>query len=117
MGENYPKILKTEFPDKWNYLTKKLAYPYEYFNIIDDYQKSINKLKKKNFFSKLKNDYPSDEEMERKMDFIKKFNIKNGEELTQRCLKSDILFLSCVFENFTKVSVNEFGINPLYCVG
>ena len=24
--------------------------------------------------------------------------------------------LACVFEKFTKVSVNEFDINPLYCV-
>ena len=24
--------------------------------------------------------------------------------------------LTCVFENFMKVSANEFGINPLYCV-
>ena len=24
--------------------------------------------------------------------------------------------LACVFEKFVKVSVNEFGINPLYCV-
>ena len=29
MGQNDFKILKTEFPDKWKYLTKKLAYPYE----------------------------------------------------------------------------------------
>ena len=29
MGENDLKILKTGFPDKWKYLTKKLAYPYE----------------------------------------------------------------------------------------
>ena len=33
MGENDLKILKTGFPDKWKYLTKKLAYPYEYFNM------------------------------------------------------------------------------------
>ena len=39
MGENDLKILKTEYPDKWKYLTKNLAYPYEYFNSIDDYQK------------------------------------------------------------------------------
>ena len=32
MGKNDPKILKTGFPDKWKYLTKKLAYPYEFFN-------------------------------------------------------------------------------------
>ena len=30
MGQNYLKILKTDFPDiKWKYITKKIAYPYE----------------------------------------------------------------------------------------
>ena len=50
------------------------------------------------------------------MDIIKRFNIKNGEGLTEIYLKSDVLLLACVFEKFIKVSVNEFGINPLYCV-
>ena len=44
MGENDLKILKTGFPDKWKYLTKKLAYPYEFFNSIEDYQKPVNNL-------------------------------------------------------------------------
>ena len=43
MGENDPKILKTEFPDKWKVLTEKILYPYEYFNNIDDYQKPVDK--------------------------------------------------------------------------
>ena len=30
--------------------------------------------------------------------------------------KSDVLLLSCVFENFIKVSVSKFDINPLYRV-
>ena len=42
MGENNLKILKTEFLDKWKYLTKKLAFPYENFNCVDDYQKLLN---------------------------------------------------------------------------
>ena len=46
MGEKDLKILKTKFPDNWKYLTKKLAYPYEYFNSIEDYQKSVDNLKK-----------------------------------------------------------------------
>ena len=29
IGESYLKFLKTGFPDKWKYLNKKLAYPYE----------------------------------------------------------------------------------------
>ena len=31
-------------------------------------------------------------------------------------MKSDVLLLACVFEKFIKVSVNEFCINPIYCV-
>ena len=73
-------------------------------------------MENKNFFSKLKNKYPDYEEIERTMDIIKRFNIKNGEELTEIYLKSDVLLLACVFEKFIKVSVNEFGVNPLYCV-
>ena len=116
MGENDLKILKTGFPDKWKYLTKKLAYPYEYFNSIEDYQKPVDNLKKEHFFSKLKNKCPDDEEIERTEEIIKIFDIKNGEELTEIYLKSDVLLLACVFGKFTKVSVNEFKINLLYCV-
>ena len=46
IGENDLNILKTGFPDKWKYLTKKLAYPYEYFNSIEDYQKPVDNLMK-----------------------------------------------------------------------
>ena len=42
--------------------------------------------------------------------------MRNGEELTQLYLKGDVSLLVCVFEKFIKVSINEFGINPLYYV-
>ena len=99
MGENDLKILKTGFPDKWKFLSKKLAYPYENFNSIDDYQKPVNNLKKEDFFSKLKNKYPDDEEIQRTKDIIKRFNIKNGEELTEIYLKSDVLCLHVPLKN------------------
>ena len=113
MGENDLKILKTGFLDKWKQLTKKLAYPYEYFNSIDDFQKPVDNLKKEDSFSKLTNDYPCCKEIERKKEIFKNFNFKKG-ELTQMYLKSDVLLLACVFEKIKIVSVNEFGINPLY---
>ena len=116
MGEKDHQFLKTGFLDKWNFLTKKSAYPFEYFNGNDDCQKPVNNLKNEHFFSKLKTDYPIDEEIQRTREIIKNLNIKNGVELTRKYLKSDVLFLPCVFENFIKVSVNEFCINPLYCV-
>ena len=64
----------------------------------------------------MKNKCPDDEEIERTKEIIKIFDIKNGEELGEIYLKSDVLLLACVFEKFIKVSINEFKINPLYCV-
>ena len=55
-------------------------------------------------------------EIERTSKIIQTFNIKNGEELTQLYLKSDVILLADIFENFIKVSLKEFKINPLYCV-
>ena len=116
MGENDPKILKTEFPGiKWKYLTKKLAYPYEFFKSLADYQKPVDNLKNDDFFSKLNNKSPDDEEIERRREIIKVFENKNG-ELTQLYLKSDVLLLACLSEKFIKVSINKFKIIPLYCV-
>ena len=108
--------MKKDFPDKWQYLNKKLAYPYEYFNSINDYKKPVNDLKKEDFFSKLKNDCPDDVEIERTKEIIKLFNIKDGEELTKLYCKSDVILLADVFEKFVKVSTEEYKINPLYCV-
>ena len=47
MGENDLKTLKTGFPDKWKYLTKNLADPYEHFKSTDDFQKPVGNLKKR----------------------------------------------------------------------
>ena len=66
--------------------------------------------------SKLKNNCPNGKEIERTKEIIELFNFKNGEELTQLFLKSDVLLLTCVFEKYIKVSINEFDINPLFCV-
>ena len=110
------KIAKKEFPDKWQYLNKILAYPYQYFKSIDDFKKPVDNLEKEDFFSKLKSDYPDGEEIERTNESIKLFNIKNGGELTKLYCKSDVILLADVYENFVKVSTEEYDINPLYCV-
>ena len=93
-----------------------MASPYEYFNSIEDCQKPVESLEREGFLSKLKNTYSTDEKIEQTKEFIKQVNIKNGEELTRLYLKSDVLLLASVFEKLIKVSINEFGIHPLYCI-
>ena len=116
LDEDDFKILKKEFPDKWPYLNKKLAYQFEYFNNINDYKKPVDKLEKEDFFSKLKNDYPDDEEIERTKEIIEIFNIKDGDQLTKLYCKYDVILLADVFEKFVNVSTEEYKNNPLYCV-
>ena len=78
-------------------------------------RKSPDRLGVKRNLTKNEKDYPSDEEMDRTKEIIKFLNMKNGEELTRLCLKSDVLLLACTFEKFIKVSINEFGINSTLC--
>ena len=47
---------------------------------------------------------------------MKLFNIKDGEELTKLYCKSDVILIADVMEKFVKVSFEEYGIYPLYCV-
>ena len=71
MGEIDRKILKTEFPDnRWNYLTRKVAYRYKFFRSLEDYQKPDVNLKNEDLFSKLNNDYLSVKEIERTIEFF-----------------------------------------------
>ena len=64
----------------------------------------------------MKNGYPRDSEIQRTNEIIETFKIKTGKELTELYLKTDVVLLADVFEKFIKVSLNDFKINPLYCV-
>ena len=46
-------------------ISRKVAYTYDCFNSFNDCQKPVNNLKKKDFFSKLKNQCLDDDEVER----------------------------------------------------
>ena len=87
-----------------------------FFNSIEDYNNSVDNLENKNFFSKLKTKCPDDNEKDRTREIIKKFNIKDGKELTELYCKSDVLLLACVFEKSIKVSEKKYGTNLLYFV-
>ena len=45
----------------------------------------------------MKKNCPDAEAIERTKEIIEKFNIKNGEELTEKFFKSDVLLLAGVF--------------------
>ena len=109
--------LKKHFPDHWNLLKNKLAYPYEFYKTLEDYEKPIEELLKagnETYFSKTVNKIPDQKEIDRTNEIIKLLKIKNARELTELYNKADIILLADIFEKYTEVSKTEFGINPLY---
>ena len=109
--------LKRLFPNHWMLLKNKLAYPYEFYKTLEDYEKPIDELLKSGqeaYFSRTKNKLPDKEEIDRTNEIIKLFNIKNGKELAEIYNKADVILLTDIFEKIIKVSIWEFGINPLY---
>ena len=95
----------------------KLAYPFEFYKTLEDYERPIEDLLKAGneaYYSKTKNEIPDQKEIDRTNEIIKLFNIKNGRELTELYNKADVILLADIFEKFIEVSKTEFGINPLY---
>ena len=109
--------LKKHFPNHWMLLKNKLAYPYEFYKTLEDYEKPIEELLNAGsgaYYSKTANKIPDQKEIGRTNEIIKLFNIKNGRELTELYCKADAILLANIFEKFISVSKTEFGINPLY---
>ena len=109
--------LKKHFPNHWMLFKNKLAYPYEVYKTLEDYERPIEDLLKAGneaYYSKTKNEIPDQIEIDRTNEIIKLFNIRNGRELTELYNKADVILPADIFEKFIEVSETEFGINPLY---
>lgn len=94
-------------------LCKKGVYPYDYM----DNENKMNEQKlppKEAFHNQLNNQSISDEEYEFAQSIWKEFNIKNMLEYTHIYLKTDVLLLSDIFENFRNTSLNLYGLDPAH---
>ena len=101
------------FPDVPNDILKgKGFYPY-------DWMDSIEKLKVKIFpshslfFSMLKNKNITWDEYEKARKGWKAFNCKNMSDYTRIYCIRDVLLLADIFENFRKINIKEYDVDPL----
>ena len=109
--------MKRKFLDYWEKITKTLAYPYEYFINIEDYEKSIIELQKLGesaYYIMLNDNYPVWSEIDRTNE-IKIFKMRNAREITELYNKADVSKLTDIYGKFLKVSQKECGIIPLLC--
>ena len=64
-------------------------------------------LEREDYFIKLRNKYPSDDEIERTEEFIIIFKFENGENLTKFYCKSDVILLADIFDKFKKCQLKN----------
>ncbi|GBM60233.1 hypothetical protein AVEN_273538-1 [Araneus ventricosus] len=100
------------FPeDKLDLITRKGVYPYDYMDSKDKYKETKLPPKDK-FYNKLNDCYITDEEYKHAQRVWKEFNIKNLGEYTDLYVKTDVLILTDVFENFRDVCLKTYKLDP-----
>ena len=94
-------------------MTKKGVYPYDYMNSFEKFEDS-RLPKKEDFFSIMNNEHITDEEYQHAQTVWKTFNLKTMGEYHNLYLKSDILLLTDVFENFRKACQQYYELDPAH---
>ena len=106
--------LKKEFGIHSKLLTQKGIYPYSFMDNWDKFDVLTKDLKKEHFT----NDLTGDEIKEKDFDFYKivcdTLNVKTLGEYHDLYLKTDVLLLADVFENFRKTCMEYYGLDPCH---
>ena len=99
---------------KLDLMARKGVYPYDYM-YMDSFDKFNEKLPpKEEFYSILNDEHISDEDYEHAQDVWNTFSLKNMGEYHDLYLKSDVLLLADVFENFRKTCFEYYKLDPCH---
>ena len=94
-------------------LKKKGVFPYEFMTEFD--KLGVDNLPpKKNFYSKLNNTDRSDEDYKHAQKVWNEFGCKTMRDYHDLYLKTDVLLLADVMENYRKICIKNYGLDPLW---
>ena len=112
LGPDQFKTLENEMGNS-ELLKKKGVFPYGFMTDFD--KLNVNKLPpKKDFYSKLNDSNISDEDYEHAQNVWKEFNCKTMRDYHDLYLKTDVLLLADVMENYRNVCIKNYGLDPLW---
>ena len=101
------------FGEKIDLVSRKGVYPYEFMDDFEKFKKQ-SLPKKTSFFSRLKQEKISEEDFLHAQKVWKEFELKNMGDYHDLYLKTDVLLLSDVMENFRKLCEKHYELDPAH---
>ena len=99
--------------EKFKLMTRKGVYPYDYMDSFEKFNKTELPTKEE-FYSILNNEHITDEDYSHAQKVWNTFQLQTMGEYHNLYLKSDILLLADVFENFRKTCLQYYKLDPCH---
>ena len=99
--------------EKFNLMTRKGIYPYDFMDSFEKFNKTELPTKEE-FYSILNNEHITDEDYSHAQNVWTTFQLQTMGEYHNLYLKSDILLLADVFENFRKTCLQYYKLDPCH---
>ena len=108
------KYTEQEFKnEQFNLMKQKGIYPYDYMDSFNKFNETKLPIQQ-HFYSILNNEHISDEQYNHAQNVWDTFNLNTIGDYHDLYLKSDILLLSDVFENFRKTCLQYYKLDPCH---
>ena len=104
---------KKVFKKNVDLLTRKGVYPYDYVSSIEKLSET-QLPPKEDFYSNLNDEHITDKDYKHAINVWNTFNCKTIRDYHDLYLKSDVLLLSDVFENFRKTCLKHYNLDPAH---
>ena len=98
--------------DKAYLLARKGVYPYDYMDAEERFEEGLPS--HEDFYSRLTEQHISSEDYNHAVNIWKSFNCKDMGDYHDLYLCTDVVLLADVFENFRKVCLNQYKLDPAH---
>lgn len=116
LASNAAKLKKEDFelfPNKYEKLKEKQFYPYSYIDSLERLEEQLP-INKECWYNELKKEEIKEEDLNHAIRIYNEYNCNNLKDYTRIYLEVDVYLLAEVFENFRKISIKTYNLDPAH---